>query len=146
MKLFQTVIVSAIFFFAFVCFCQSNEGGIPAASISVSDTVVCQDVVDREPIGAGEIFPNDIQTLYCFTRVTGAPDDTEIIHNWYFNKQLVSSVNLSVRSTNWRTFSSKSISTEQTGNWRVEILTEEGNLLKQIYFLSPLRSSLKEFL
>lgn len=120
---------------SFICLGQSNEVKMPPVSVSVNDTVVCQDVIDREPIGAGEIFPNDIQKLYCFTRVTGAGDEAEIVHNWYFNKALVSSVNLSVRSNNWRTFSSKSINTNQTGNWRVEIVSGDGDLLKQIYFL-----------
>ncbi len=103
--------------------------------VSAEDTVVCQEVIDREPIGAGEIFPNDIKVLNCFTRVTGAQKDTEIIHNWYFEDNLVSSVTLPVKSKNWRTFSKKSILLENKGGWKIEILSADGSLLKRIYFL-----------
>jgi hypothetical protein len=39
-----------------------------------------------------------------------------------------------VKSVSWRTHSSKTILPEYTGEWKVEVMSKDGELLKQIYF------------
>jgi hypothetical protein len=102
--------------------------------LRIESAVICRDVVDREPIGAGDVFPFDVTKLFCFTRIVGAEQDTEVTHNWYFDGKMVSSVTLAVRSANWRTYSSKKISLEQTGEWMVEILSGSGTPLMKLVF------------
>ncbi len=106
-----------------------------SADIVIDEAVICTDVVDREPVGTGDIFSSQIKKVMCFTRVVGAKNETEILHNWYFQEDLVASVNLRVGSENWRTFSSKSIVPEYAGEWKVEILSQNGKVLKKIYFI-----------
>jgi hypothetical protein len=108
----------------------------PAAqpAIQIEDAVVCQDVVDRAPVGSGEVMAKENKSVYCFTRVVGAEGETEITHNWYYKGALKSSVVLSVRSPNWRTWSSKSLKPEWIGEWMVEILSEDGTPLESIIF------------
>ncbi len=127
------IISVLIITFASTSLSLENEGAIP--DISVSDAVICREVIDKAPVGTGEIFSNDIEQLACYTRIVGASHDTEVIHNWYFEEKIISTVNLPVRSSNWRTFSSKTIVPRYKGNWKVEVLNEEGQLLKKIYFL-----------
>ncbi|MBU0993659.1 MAG: DUF2914 domain-containing protein [Proteobacteria bacterium] len=112
---------------------EENQNNIPV--LSIEETAICRDVVDREPVGVAEVFPSDVKKLYCFTRIAGADRDTEIIHNWYFEENLVSSINLHVKPGNWRTYSSKTIMSEFVGDWKVEILSSDGILLQKIYFL-----------
>jgi Na+-transporting methylmalonyl-CoA/oxaloacetate decarboxylase gamma subunit len=108
----------------------------PAAqpAIQIEDAVVCQDVVDRAPVGSGEAIPKESEKIYCFTRVVGAQGETSITHNWYYKGALKASVTLAVRSPNWRTWSTKSLKPEYEGEWMVEILSEEGTPLESIIF------------
>jgi hypothetical protein len=118
--------------FAASSICLSQEGQMEP--LIVEDAVICQDVVDRTPVESGFVFSNDIGTVYCFSRVMGAKTDTQISHNWYFNDVQVASVPLSVRSNNWRTYSSKKIMPEFKGNWKVEIVAQDGQVLKELTF------------
>lgn len=103
-------------------------------TISVTEAAICEGIMEREPLAAGDLFPADISRLYCFTQIKSEME-TQITHAWYKGDAPVAEVPLKVGiSSGWRTFSSKNILTSQRGNWRVEILTEEGRLLKKIYF------------
>jgi hypothetical protein len=104
------------------------------ATVSVQDAAICHQVVDRTPMGKGDVFSPDVPELFCFTRIVGAQQDTEVIHNWYYKGNLVSSVVLPVGSASWRTWSKKEISPEMTGEWMVEILSAEGIPLESIIF------------
>ena len=113
----------------------AQEDPAAAAEVMIETAVICKDVMDREPQGAGDIFSTDLEKIMCFTRVVGAKEDTEILHNWYFGETLAASVRLHVGSDNWRTYSSKTILPEYAGEWKVEILASDGKLLKKIYFI-----------
>jgi len=103
--------------------------------LMVQDAVVCRDVVERTPVGPGEVFPDTISRLCCFTRVTGAAAETEIVHNWYYNGRLMASIPLRVASADWRTYSAKRIAPHQTGEWMVEVLAADGTPLTRMVFL-----------
>ncbi len=103
--------------------------------ISIEDATICRDIVDRTPIDPGDVFTSDAERLFCFTRVVGAQQDIDILHNWYYNDQQVASVPLTIRSVNYRTYSSKRIQAEWRGEWRVEIVGSDGTLLEKIIFM-----------
>ena len=117
---------------------QPAEKAEPApaeqSGLQIQDAVVCQDVVDRAPVGNSDVFAKDIARLYCFSRVVGAAGQTQITHNWYYKGTLKASVKLPVRSDNWRTWSSKTIDPAWTGEWMVEILSDQGTPLESIIF------------
>jgi Protein of unknown function (DUF2914) len=102
--------------------------------ITVTQAVICKDVVNHMPVAAGEVFPAGTPRLFCFTRVDGAEGETEIIHNWYYNGTLKASVTLPVRGTPWRTWSSKGLRPEWTGDWMVEVLAKDGRPLESVSF------------
>ena len=104
------------------------------ATVSVEDSAICQQVVDRVPMGKGDVFSPDVPELYCFTRIVGADVDTEVTHNWYYKGNLMASVVLPVGSASWRTWRTKEMSPELTGEWMVEILSKEGVPLESIIF------------
>ena len=103
-------------------------------AIQIEDAVVCRDVVDRAPVGTGDVIAKESEKVYCFTRVVGAEGDTQITHNWYYKGALKASVVLNVRSSNWRTWSSKTMNPEWVGEWMVEILSQDGTPLESIIF------------
>lgn len=104
------------------------------AAIQIEDVAVCQDVVDRAPIGCGDVFAKESAKLFCFSRVVGAKGETQITHNWYYKGSLKSSVKLPVRSSSWRTWSTKTMIPEWEGEWMVEILSDDGTPLESIIF------------
>ena len=103
--------------------------------IHLEGTAICRQVVDREPIGRGSVFDTGVGRLYCFTKVVGAKTDTTIIHHWYLNGKLKASVTLPVKSAAWRTWSSKDITIDDSGDWMVEVLAADGTALESILFL-----------
>ncbi|MBR9985643.1 MAG: DUF2914 domain-containing protein [Desulfosarcina sp.] len=105
-----------------------------AQEITVSQAVVCQKIVDRMPVGSGDVIPAGTQRVYCFTRIDGAQGETEITHNWYHKGVLKASVALPVRASEWRTWSSKALLPEWTGEWMVEVLSRDGKPLEGLIF------------
>lgn len=106
----------------------------PALALDVVDAVITTAVVDREPVDAVDVFPQQSNRLYCFTRVVGAVEPTTLTHLWYRGEQLMSRVELPVESSNWRTWSTKRFLQGWSGDWRVEVRDEEGHILKQVEF------------
>ena len=105
-----------------------------AEEISVAQAVICQAVVDRAPVGAGDVIPAGTERAFCFTHIVGAQAETEVTHNWYYQGNLKASVVLPVRNADWRTWSSKTLLPEWRGEWMVEILSKEGTPLESIIF------------
>ena len=137
-RIFKGIFVAAALatLLATPAFCQEQEAPEPMASagITIEDAVISQNVVDRVPIGTGDVFTSDVEKLYGFCRVVGASEPTEITFNWYHQGSLKSTVKLPVRSASWRTWSSKTISPDMTGEWMVEILAADGMPLESIIF------------
>lgn len=113
---------------------QESTAPMTPTEITIEEAAIGQNVVDRVPIGTGDVFASDIEKVYCFCRVVGAAQPTEIAFNWYHQGSLKSTVKLPVRSASWRTWSSKTISPEMTGEWMVEILAADGTPLESIIF------------
>ena len=80
------------------------------------------------------MFPRQNGTLYCFTRVVGAEGETVVYHLWYYGEELMSRVELPVKSPSWRTWSAKELLEDWPGTWRVEVQDAEGNQLEKINF------------
>ncbi len=125
---FTTLIVCLTVLLVFV-------GAAMAQEINVAEAMVCQEVVDRMPVGSAEVIPAGTQRVYCYTRIAGAQAETEITHNWYYQGNLKASVVLPVRNDNWRTWSSKTLLPEWTGEWMVEVLSKDGTPLESVVFV-----------
>jgi hypothetical protein len=53
---------------------------------------------------------------------------------WYFGDTPKARVNLKIKSSGWRTYSSKRIKTNDVGAWRVDVLGPNGELLRTLRF------------
>ena len=105
-----------------------------AATLQVESAVICEQVVDREPVDVGSSFSATVGKLYFFTKIVGAEGNAQVTHVWYYGDTERARVTLSVRASNWRTYSSKRIQAHETGAWRAEILDAEGNTLATARF------------
>lgn len=116
------IILSSIFLLSLISFAQAQE-------ISVEDFQFGTDVQDREVVNPDTVFTNDVERIFCLTHITGMDENSTVTHIWYYNNQEMASVELPVRSASWRTWSSKTILPDWTGQWSVDIMDSEGNLL-----------------
>ena len=102
-------------------------------AVEVVDAVVCRDVQDREPVEPGDSFPADVGKVWCWSKIKDGKGET-IKHIYYYEGEEKAVIELSIGSSMWRTRSSKRILSSWTGNWRVDIVDEEGVTLKSLAF------------
>ena len=110
------------------------EPAAKPADLEITRAAICRQVVEREPVDAGTSFESLVEKLSCFTHVTGAQGPAEIYHVWYFAEAERAVVKLKVNSASWRTYSTKIIQLHEIGDWRVDVLGQEGELLKAVHF------------
>ena len=106
---------------------ESNKLEVVAAAIS-------KNVVEREAVDVGNRFSNSTPRLYCFTKIVGASQPTEVVHVWSYSGVERARISLAVKAASWRTYSSKAIQAHEIGPWRVDVLDTSGNLLETINF------------
>jgi hypothetical protein len=112
---------------------ESAEDVAEAPALSLEDIQICSAIEDRQPAGAGTAFADDLDKIYCFTKVTGAEDTTSVNHVWYMGDKQIISVNLPVKAASWRTWSSKMLDMG-LGKGHVEIVSEGGDVLGKAEF------------
>jgi len=105
-----------------------------AGSLQVQDVAISTGVYDRVPTGISTYFDSSVGKLYAFTRIVGAEGDTRVYHKWYHGDVLVADVPLTVRSGDWRTWSTKNVQPDWTGDWRLVVVSEDGSVLSSIKF------------
>ena len=105
-----------------------------AADLKVVDGTITSAIVNQMPVDKIESYRADFGKLYCFTRIVGAQGDTEITHVWYFQENELARVTLPVRSSDWRTYSSKRFLPQWAGEWSVVVLDGEQNEIATIPF------------
>jgi hypothetical protein len=109
---------------------QPAEPETPMQDALVVESKFCTGVEERMPVGEAETFPADVDNVYMWCRVTGCQDTTAVTQVWSYEGEEMARVDLPVRSPNWRTWVSKTILPEWTGDWEVKVFDTEGNVLK----------------
>ena len=100
-----------------------------AATIKVDEMVICTGVEERQPVGTDTAFVKTVGQLYCFVKVSGESDSTSLYHGWFYNDKEMAKVELAVKGKTWRTWSSKRITEDWVGNWKVEVSSSTGDVL-----------------
>ena len=127
MKLISTI--SKIFLFAALTFTDVQ------AQISIEQIEIGTGIENRTLIGSDSTFANNVNTLYCFTKVNGAESSPTLRHVWYYENEEKASVDLTIRTNSFRTWSSKKIWKTWTGEWKVDVVDENGEVLATKKFI-----------
>jgi hypothetical protein len=96
------------------------------------EAVVARSILDRMPQDSATVFTADVGTVWLWTRIAGATGQT-ITHVWKYGSREWT-VNLPINGSPWRTFSSKAIAPEWTGQWVAEVHAEDGRVLARRTF------------
>lgn len=132
MKLALRLLLSVLLFFSLLSLVSAEEKIM--TNLEFSEFVIATGVEDLTPQNIAEVFSSSHDKLYAFCRVSNAQENTTILHQWYYGNKLMATVPLLIKSASWRTYSSKNIIPAWTGEWRVDITTEDGLLLASLTF------------
>ena len=104
-------------------------------NLSVIEAAACSSIKDRIPQGIGNTFEWSTDRIYIWNRIKCVKPPSSFRHIYYFKGEKVNDVLLKVRASHWRTWSYKTLSdTRYIGQWRVDIATVDGKILKSINF------------
>ncbi len=99
--------------------------------ISVTESGVGTGVVDRRLAGQGTRFEEG-STVFFFTRVVGGASGQKLRHVWLHEGRVIQSIELSLGSAHWRTYSTKTLRAK--GNWAVEARSADDRVLARADF------------
>ena len=145
MKSILSFAAITVLFLALALPAMAEETGAPAvnaaSAVAVDETgftlgrfVTCQRIVDREPVGLTDSFPEDTVKVYAFLEALEVEKETEVKIQWLFEGKQTAVIELTLgKSKRWRTFSSKRIGVRR-GNWEVRLLDSQDNLLRNLIF------------
>ena len=102
----------------------------------VTNAVVTTRIANRMPEvqSSDNRFAPTVERLFYFTKIEQAMEPTSILHEWYWQGELLASVELDVDSDAWRTWSSKRIMPHQTGSWTVISKRPDGSTAQTTSF------------
>ena len=73
--------------------------------------------------------------MFCYTKIRNSGDKQEIRHVWFYKNEVQSQIKYNIKTSNeYRSWTKKRISSNQKGNWRVDIQTSTGQSLGSINF------------
>ena len=106
------------------------------SSITILKAELSQDIESRTPINILQNqVPKYIRKLNFFTEVSGANGQT-IYHRWRTDTEILATVKLAIESNQYKTWSSKKLSSAWLGQWYVEVLDSNQNVIyrKPFYY------------
>jgi cytoskeletal protein RodZ len=105
----------------------------PAASLSVNDSGVGTDVIDRQLVGRADTFAVGTRVAF-WMLVTGGRSGDTVRHVWVHQGQTVATFTLSIGSASWRTQSRRTLAPGAEGDWVVEAHDTDGRVLARHAF------------
>ena len=107
------------------------EENVPGLMVEAE---ICTSIEERMPVGSSDAFSPDVDTLYLWSRITGAQDSISIHHVWSYEGEEKLNFELPVKSPSWRTWTQKAILPEWTGQWEAKIIGPDGTVMATIPF------------
>ena len=105
--------------------------------IDLISAVMCNEVEEGAPVDISKKFKSSSEkTIYCFSRLNNYYESTSAIyHRWYFGSELKAKVRIRLSSGQNRLgISKRTITNNETGRWRVEIITADQKVLQILSF------------
>ena len=98
--------------------------------LKLNEVMICRGVYKRNPIKPGFTFSNNVDSLFCYTKISNKGPKQEIKHLWYYENKLITTVTYNIKTSfNYRSWSKKTILPSQIGEWRVDIIDDKENVL-----------------
>jgi len=99
------------------------------------ETIACGTAIeDRELQGQDTTFAAGTEKIYCWSLITGCENPTTVEHVWSLGGEEKARVTLDIKYPRVRTWSSKTIMPEWTGDWKVEVVDSAGKVIGSTAF------------
>jgi len=108
---------------------KKDEDNI-SKQLKLNEVMICRGVYKRNPIKPGFTFSNNVDSIFCYTKISNRGPKHEIKHLWYYENKLITAVTYNIKTSyNYRSWSKKIILPSQIGEWRVDIIDDKENVL-----------------
>lgn len=108
---------------------ETRSQPIQESDITIIEATFTNEIVNRQ---AGTVFdstiPKSVRKLYFFTQVGNAKDQ-KIYHRWLYQGREMAKVGLTIRSNRYRTWSAKTLTSAWSGEWQVEVLNANDEVI-----------------
>ena len=105
------------------------------SSLTVAESAVCTGISDRQPDGTAAEFSKDVPKIYYWTKINGAQGEETVKHIWYHGDTVIGEVPLNVKTSSYRTWSSKTVYPGLEGQLSVAVIDADVNVLKKDEFI-----------
>ncbi len=94
-------------------------------------------IEEREPVDSIDSLSTATEQVYFFTEIVDLQGHT-ITHRWTHGGEVRAEVPIAIGGPRWRVYSSKQLLAAWTGEWMVEVVDADGNVLgkKQLVYYS----------
>lgn len=103
--------------------------GPTATSDNVRRSNFTTHVMDREPVDDVDSLGTTFDKVFFFTEIVNF-EGGSITHRWIYGGETMAEVNFDIGGPRWRVYSSKSLITTRTGEWTVEVVDGQGNVIQ----------------
>lgn len=110
---------------------ETTESAAPATAPvtgTVARAAVTSGIENHEPVDSVTKATTDTGKLYYFTELRDM-DGQKVIHRWEHNGEVMAEVPFEIGGPRWRVFSSKNLLPSWTGDWKVSVVTANGETL-----------------
>lgn len=107
--------------------------GLVHAEGSVARAIVTTGVAEREPVNDLERVLAGNEKVIFFTELRNMEGQT-VKHRWSHGSEMLAEVEFKVGGPRWRVWSSKNLLPEWAGEWKVEVVDGEGNVVAEKSF------------
>lgn len=95
---------------------------------NISQAVFSKSIENRAPIEIVTGVDGSLGKIYFFTNIRNLTGD-KITHRWIYKDKVKAEVSFDIKGKRWRVWSSKNLWHTWTGQWKVEVVNQNNELL-----------------
>lgn len=125
--------ILGLVFFCFFAWGQTDSSAKAAKSTATTENVATLDSIlfatgieKRVPVGVSKEFGPSVRKVFCWTKISIQNAPLSLKHVWYNGEEKVGEIPLTLNFASGRLWSYKTVS---PGQWKVEVVTEAGQVL-----------------
>ena len=97
---------------------------------SVVRSAFTTEIAEREPVQNLKTLSTDQDKVMFFTELRDMSGQTAV-HRWEHDGKVVAEIKFTVKGPRWRVWSSKNLTAENTGDWKVSVLNGAGEVISE---------------
>lgn len=114
--------------------CHGEENTPAPTGLTLEKALLCEGITGFSPKNVSIVFPISSGKVVCFTSFNQVPFEMPVYHVWYRKDQLSTKRKLVLKPPQWSAFTEIQLRETDKGPWRVEVVDENGNVLRVLRF------------